>query len=285
MKISVIMPVYNRENLVRESIDSILDQTFSDFELIVIDDCSSDRTAEVVRQISDKRIKLIRNTFKCTLPILRNEGVSLAQGEYIAYMEAHPECGALSCHYQVFGDRDFVVKLPLTHEDICGSLLVRCTMNNGGCMLRKSLFDEGMHHRNEYYICDYYMFWIDLIGRTKMANLDEILVKVRFGEHQMTRQSLVIRQEQALRNTFISEARRVAFDRMGLELTDEQIDRYNAYLQQFKDAGMYTKEEKEEIRIIYQRICTSIAEVHPEFEAGFANYFGKRFPFISFGDS
>ena len=60
-KISVVMPAYNAENYIAEAIDSILNQTFTDFEFIIIDDCSSDRTAEIVKSFTDPRIRFYRN--------------------------------------------------------------------------------------------------------------------------------------------------------------------------------------------------------------------------------
>lgn len=153
MKVSIIMPVYNREAYVREAIYSILNQTMADLELIVMDDCSDDHTAEVVRSIPDQRIRFIQNAFKSTLPLLRNERIQLAQGDYIGYMdsddiaspdrlqkeieflEKHPEYGAVSCHYQVFGDKNLEVRLPLENDDICGQMLVRCVMIMAGVFL------------------------------------------------------------------------------------------------------------------------------------------------------
>ena len=97
VKASIIMPVYNREAYVQESINCILNQTMPDFELIFIDDCSEDPTAEVVQSIQDSRIRFVQNSFKSTLPLLRDEGIQLAQGEYeyIGYMDSDDICGQM----------------------------------------------------------------------------------------------------------------------------------------------------------------------------------------------
>ena len=84
MKVSMIMPVYNREAYVKEAITSILNQTLSDLELIVIDDCSTDCTVDVVQSIDDARLRLIQNPVKSTLPLLRNQGISLARVSTLA---------------------------------------------------------------------------------------------------------------------------------------------------------------------------------------------------------
>lgn len=85
-KISVLLPVYNAEPFLKESIESILSQSFQDFELLVLDDGSKDRSRDIVRSYSDKRIKLIEcpHNFIATL----NKGIALAQGRYIARIDA-----------------------------------------------------------------------------------------------------------------------------------------------------------------------------------------------------
>ena len=300
MKVSVIMPVYNREAYVQEAINSILFQTMSDFELIVIDDCSEDHSAEIVKNIHDERIRFVQNSFKSTLPLLRNEGISLAKGDYIGYMdsddiavcdrlekevsflESHPEHGAVSCHYQVFGDRNFEVRLPLEHGDICGQMLIRCVMNYGGSLFRRGLFDGGLRHRSEYFVCEDYRFWTELIGRTKMANIDEALVQVRFGDHQSTRDSCQDAEKFSIRRALIDEIHKVAFRNMGLALSEEDILSYNRYLRLFQPQAAYSASEIDEIIRLYGTIEGQLRNLHPEYLSGFAAGMSGRFPFIEF---
>jgi glycosyltransferase involved in cell wall biosynthesis len=85
--ISVIIPVHNGENTLKETIDSVLGQSFQDFELIIVDDASTDKTLEIVRNVSDPRIKYLyrenRNASKS-----RNQGVEQAKGKYISFIDA-----------------------------------------------------------------------------------------------------------------------------------------------------------------------------------------------------
>ena len=94
IKISVIMSVYNGEEYLNEAIDSVLNQTFKDFELIVINDCSKDKTAEILRQYEslDTRVKVHTNEQNLRLPSSLNKAISLAKGEYIARMDADDIC-------------------------------------------------------------------------------------------------------------------------------------------------------------------------------------------------
>lgn len=91
-RVSVVMPVYNGEKYLREAVDSILMQTFTDYELIIIDDNSTDRTADILRAHPDERIKLIKNDQNCGISLTLNRGISTAQGEYIARMDCDDIC-------------------------------------------------------------------------------------------------------------------------------------------------------------------------------------------------
>lgn len=88
--ISVVMPVYNAEKYVAEAIESILNQTYNDFEFIIIDDCSTDDSYKIIEDYTekDKRIKLFRNEINMRLPKTLNFGISKSSGKYIARMDA-----------------------------------------------------------------------------------------------------------------------------------------------------------------------------------------------------
>ena len=119
IKISVIMSVYNGEDYLSEAIDSVLDQSFTDFELIVINDCSTDGTAEILKKYEslDTRVKVHTNEVNLRLPSSLNKAISLAEGKYIArmdaddiclpdrfekqygFMESHPDVALSSCRF------------------------------------------------------------------------------------------------------------------------------------------------------------------------------------------
>ena len=88
-KISVIMTVYNtEEKYLREAIESVLNQTFSDFEFIIVDDGSTNNAVEVVKSYRDERIKLVLNGKNLGMAKSSNIGLEMAQGEYIARMDS-----------------------------------------------------------------------------------------------------------------------------------------------------------------------------------------------------
>ena len=89
--ISVIMPTYNRSKTIKRAIDSVLNQTYSDIELIIVDDCSSDNTDEIVSLIKDNRIKYYKLESNRGACFARNYGISKACGNYIAFQDADDE--------------------------------------------------------------------------------------------------------------------------------------------------------------------------------------------------
>jgi len=86
-KVSVIIPLYNKEQWIRESIESVLNQSFTDFEIVVIDDGSIDRGADIVKSIKDKRVRLFRQK-NSGVSTARNRGIELSRGEYITFLDA-----------------------------------------------------------------------------------------------------------------------------------------------------------------------------------------------------
>ena len=93
--VSIVTPMYNIETFIEHTINSVLNQTYHNFELILVDDCSTDNTLEIVKGFSDDRIQLLINVENQGAGRSRNKGLSAAKGDYIAYLDAddiwHPE--------------------------------------------------------------------------------------------------------------------------------------------------------------------------------------------------
>ena len=91
ISVSVIIPTYNREKLVSRSIQSVLDQTYQDYEIIVVDDASIDNTEKVVKSFNDVRIRFLRSNLNKGGSAARNMGIIAANGEYIAFLDSDDE--------------------------------------------------------------------------------------------------------------------------------------------------------------------------------------------------
>ncbi len=86
--VSIIMPSWNTENYIAESIQSVIDQTYKNWELIIVDDCSTDNTDEVVRAFNDQRIKYLKNEKNSGAALTRNRALKEARGEWIAFLDS-----------------------------------------------------------------------------------------------------------------------------------------------------------------------------------------------------
>ena len=86
--VSIIMPSYNTEKYIADSIESVLNQTYKNWELIIVDDCSTDGTDEIVRRFKDKRIKYIKNKRNYGAAVSRNKALKVAKGKWIAFLDS-----------------------------------------------------------------------------------------------------------------------------------------------------------------------------------------------------
>lgn len=163
--VSVIIPTYNRAHLIRKSLESVLNQTFDDFEIIVFDDGSTDDTEKVVKQFTDERIRCLRHEQNRGAAAARNTGIRAARGDYIAFLDSDdewlphklakqltalqsaPASVGASCtaSYHIFGQR--VKKhVPVLSGTWLRTLLWGCDLNPGATLLvsRRVLDDVGL---------------------------------------------------------------------------------------------------------------------------------------------
>ena len=201
--ISVIMPVFNSEEFVKEAIDSILCQTFTDFELLALDDGSTDLSAEIIKSFEDPRIKYILcpHDFISTL----NYGLALAQGKYIArmdsddlmvadrlriqfeFMEKHLEIAACGGYMETFGRYTQIIRVLTDHDDIILNMLLGNTMANPTGFIRKSiLVDYNISHEYSYLFAEDYKLWSEIAKVGKLANIPQVLTKYRISNNQTT---------------------------------------------------------------------------------------------------
>lgn len=131
-KISLIMSVYNGEDYLSEAIESVLNQTFKDFELIIINDCSTDKTHEILKRFEDfdKRVKVYTNEVNLRLPSSLNKAISYAQGKYIARMDADDICLPERLEKQY----EFMEKNPNVALSSCRFMTLKNgVISSGGC--------------------------------------------------------------------------------------------------------------------------------------------------------
>lgn len=199
--VSVVMAVYNGEQYLRQALKSILTQTFADFELIVVDDGSTDSTIDILNDCHDSRLVLLRNEENIGQTRSLNRGLAVAQGRYIArqdaddlsyparfasqvaYLDAHPEVGLLGSSYNVIDAAGEVIErrtVPTDNDTIQRILVRRNCFAHGSVMMRRDVLARaGNYHEALWSIQDYDQ-WLRMAEQAQVANLAEPLYAWRY---------------------------------------------------------------------------------------------------------
>jgi glycosyltransferase involved in cell wall biosynthesis len=207
-KISVIMTAYNSSKHIDESILSVLNQTFEGFELIVVDDCSTDNTADIVSRYVDRdsRVALLSNPTNLQPALSRNRALEIAKGKYVAildsddvalpgrfrdqydYLEQHPDVALVGCAAEIVDDHGKVLGrkyFPKDFNKIKFAMLLSNPFVHSGILARKQAISE-FGYSNEHLHSEDYKLYSDLIKKYKIANLGSILIKYRQSAGSVT---------------------------------------------------------------------------------------------------
>lgn len=226
-RVTVLIPVHNAEHFVVDAIKSVLAQTFDDFELLIIDDGSTDSTPELISQFGDPRIRLVFNSRNMGVADTLNRGLDLARGDYIARMDAddlcrprrlerqvdlmdsHQEVVLCGTWYRRFGSRrDRAVKPPLSDSALRSWLFVGCPIAHPTVMIRRSvLLNHEFRYDPRIGRAEDYDLWSRLIRSGKIATVPEILLDYREHAGQVTTQflSAQINDANVVRKRFLLE--------------------------------------------------------------------------------
>lgn len=205
-KVTVLMPVYNAELYLREAIESILFQTYPNFEFIIINDGSTDSSADIVADFRDDRIRLIHNDRNRGIIYTLNRGIRLARGEFIArmdaddislpkrlenqlrFMEVNPTVAVSGGGIIEFdGNGCKVHKMPEDPRSIRTNLLFHCVLMHPTVMMRKSIITgEGFFYSEKYRSVEDFELWQRISFRHDLANIPNILLKYRIVQTSIT---------------------------------------------------------------------------------------------------
>lgn len=190
IRISIVLPLYNSENYISETIKSVLIQTYKDWELIIIDDCSTDNSIEVVKEIqkSEQRIRLIQLNSNSGAAIARNEGIKEAKGEFIAFIDSD----------DVWQPNKLELQLKVMEEE-----------NSTLCHTSYSLFDESGKNMSKQTTCKKYITYSELIKYNWIGTSTVIFNARILGKHYMP--DIRNRQDWALWLQLIKHAGRAHF--------------------------------------------------------------------------
>jgi glycosyltransferase involved in cell wall biosynthesis len=200
-KISVIMPVYNNERYLQEAIDSILAQTFKDFEFIIISEHgTNDESLAIIKKNPDTRIRHIHNETRLGLAKSLDVGVKEARGIYVArmdaddtstaerldrqvhYMDSHPEIGVLGTWCEIVdaeGMKIDVFEPPVEHELIAWHMFFSNPIAHPSVMFRQDIYPKIGGYNPLASDSEDYQMWFRAISKTRLSNLPEKLMLLR----------------------------------------------------------------------------------------------------------
>lgn len=243
-RVTVLMPVYNGEAFLKEAIDSILNQTYQDFEFLIINDGSKDKSVEIIKSYDDSRINLINNETNLGVALVRNRGLELAKGEYVVFMDCddisvperiekqvkfmdnNPTIGVCGSEHENFGEniKSYIIKNPLDHDSIKSALFFFCAINNGTAIIRKSFLDKNdLKYCSEFpHIAEDFDLWIRCSFCFELRNLPELLYKYRQVSSSVTHTYIEDKQKKCLLPIYQQN-----LNYLGIEATEENIDIYH----------------------------------------------------------
>lgn len=243
--VSVVMGCYNSEKFIIEAIDSILSQTISDIEFIIIDDCSKDKTKEIIKSYHDDRIILVENSVNKGLGYNLNYGVNISRGRYIArmdaddislpkrfekqvkYLESHPDVVCVGTWSKKIGDINMrsrlfsrYIKTSTDYERLKALILFGTPMMHPSVMFNGDMLRaNGINYDPSFRKAQDYELWSRIIWNYRITNIPEVLLYYRYSSGQASNKN---RSEQVSLSDKIY--RRLLEKVLGREPAQEEVD-------------------------------------------------------------
>lgn len=208
LALSVVMPVYNGEKYIKDSIKSILNQTFKDFELIIINDGSTDKTLKIIEQFKEKRIFLYNNKKNLGVAKSLNVGLKLAKGKYIARIDAddlnypnrfeiqvkflnqNPEYVLIGSNADWIDRKGNLIpgfKVKLNDSELRKWMFFRNQFFHSSVMFRSSAVKLLGYYNEVLNGVEDYDLWFKMLRIGKVANISKSLIKRRIHENVVTK--------------------------------------------------------------------------------------------------
>jgi len=270
-KVSVIMPVYNGERYIREAIKSILNQTYKNFELLIIDDCGQDKSMDIVRAYAkiDDRIRIIYNRSNKGIAYSRNVGLDVCDGEYIAimddddyafnyrlskqveFLDNNPQYDVVGGKAKWIDGEGRVIKpeidLLKDEKKIKTMFLFFNIFNNSEVMFRKEIVDKyNIRYEDGLLGMEDFKFWIRVSKISAISNIDDLILLHRMTPNNETNR--VMNEKQDERKELFSSLQRYSLELSGFKLTEAQ---YRILSKILNEDGTSSAESKQELFDMY----------------------------------
>ena len=234
--LTVAMPVYNAAAYLAEAIESILNQTYSDFVFLIINDCSTDDTEKVILSYKDERIKYVKNEQNVGVKDSLNKIIELTDTKYLArmdaddiampkrlewqleFMETHTDIGVCGGLFEVFGVENHIAKIPMKDAEIKARMVFLNQICHPSIMLRMDIFKkDGTRYGVPFDFKDEYgpkiseledfALWHKIKSRTKFENIDKVILRYRMEGQNISynKESLVLERKKTFFAFVLSE--------------------------------------------------------------------------------
>ncbi len=234
--VSIIMPVYNADNYLSSSIESILNQTFCNYEFIIINDGSTDTSLDIIKKFAnvDARIVVLNNKQNTGYVQCIETGLRRSKAEFIARMDAddislptrlekqysfmqnNKAIGVCGTWFKVFGNSDFEVKHPVWHDEIKIKMIGFNCIGHPTVMIRKELLEKYFFD-NLYVPCEDYHLWSQLIHITRFHNIPDFLLLYRDHPTNISKEKKITGEENELKIGIMQ------IGRLGLKPSAEEV--------------------------------------------------------------
>lgn len=252
--ISIILPVYNSYKYIAETLDVILNQTFTNFELIIVDDCPTDDTMEIVKKIRDNRMYIIHNPKNMGVSYSRNLGIENSRGEYIVFMDhddtmplnrlekqinflkSHKEIDAVGGKTMYMDGKSRIKStfneiVPKNPKYIRVKLLETNIFINSAVMYRKSvIIGNNIRYWDNSYGLDDYIFLAEVSKHGLISGIDDVVHFYRV--HESNTLQKVFKEQGKERIEKRNEFYHYTYAKEGFQLSEEQ---YNTILEAFAE--------------------------------------------------
>jgi glycosyltransferase involved in cell wall biosynthesis len=259
---------------------SILNQNYEQFELFIIDDCSTDGTIEAINFINDHRITIIKKPTNTGLTHSLNIGIELAKGKYIArmdgddislldrfekqinYMESNPDIIICGGGYEIINS-DNKYQPSLSNGELLFEMIDHCPFVHPAIMMRRDILERyNVKYDPAYEPAEDYKMWIELSKYGKIANIPEILIKYRVHENQTSNKR--VKQQMEIANKIaLSQVKRLSNSNTYSEYYINRIVESISDLKKYKSVQVDIKEFFEKNRIkIHSKYLSSRARLY-----------------------
>jgi glycosyltransferase involved in cell wall biosynthesis len=276
-KVSVLMPMFNSEKYIGMAVESILNQTFKDFELIILNDGSTDNSKKIVESYSDSRIILIENTQNQGLARTRNRLISEAKGAFLAwldsddialpqrlqiqvdFLEKNPNHALVASWARIIGSNNLptgnFVKSYIPNTDLSALLLFVNYIVQSSVMLRRNLLPDE-HYNLDFPPTEDYELWVRIAKKHPIAILNDILVDYRVHDSNIS----FTQNDRAMRTVKMNHQRQL--EDLGINPTMQEIDLH--YALSFGNGETFDKDfiEKAEAWLLKIREHNQIIKIY-----------------------